>query len=285
MMGASAGALLTYIRARPVIHRFRDALKLQNASPVEAPASPIPQSRMQALIIGTDPAMVATFSQAFGEKAIAVRSCLTASAASECLSSEKFEAVVADFDDISACPDIVEALPGPNKHILVFAVATSDKTRQKALYSGTGFIIGRPLTASRIRELVSQGYGRMLRDGQSYFRLAVELPVSIRKPSGAVLHYTTINISRSGMAVQGPSSLTIGEEIGIGFALPNTDIFVGASGRVIWDDKHGKSGLSFACSSTSVQRRFYDWLDDQFFSDCTAYVPQAPTGKSAVVST
>src|SRR5437879_3424125 len=105
----------------------------------------------------------------------------------------------------------------------------------------------------------------MLRDGQQYFRLAVELPVSIRSGSGALLQCTTLNLSQTGMAVRSSSSFVVGEPINLAFAIPNTDIFLTGEGKIIWDDKHGKTGITFECVNGSSQFRYYEWLHDHFF--------------------
>ena len=115
-----------------------------------------------------------------------------------------------------------------------------------------------------MRDLLRAAYGRMLRDLQAYFRLAVELPVSIRTTSGIVVQCRTLNLSQNGMAVSSHTTLTVGEKINVGFAIPNTSIFVSGDGEVIWDDKHGKTGVRFQCSSGSAQGQFFDWLHDHF---------------------
>src|SRR5437016_1668654 len=106
----------------------------------------------------------------------------------------------------------------------------------------------------------------MLHDRQAYFRLAVELTVSIRRGSGDLLECTTINLSQSGMAVRTPHPLEVGERLSIAFAVPNTDLFVSAEGAVIWDNRDGKAGIHCQYTNSSVQARFFEWLHDQFFT-------------------
>jgi len=272
MMGAAVGALVTYVRHKHWMDNCRVALDYVNSCPTPVPTEVTARGRMQALMVARDTSMLAIFSHAFAQRAISARSCSAEAEATSYLSCEKFEAIVADFDEISACADILANLPHPNKHVLVYAIATSEKDKECAHKLGAAFLISRPLNPATIRDAVCQGYGRMLRDGQSYFRWPVELPVSIRRASGAVLQSTTMNLSRSGMAIRGSAALSIGEEIGVGFAIPNSDVFVAANGRVIWDDKHGKSGISFVCTNPHVEGRFAEWLDDKFFMERHSYV-------------
>jgi hypothetical protein len=39
---------------------------------------------------------------------------------------------------------------------------------------------------------------------------------------------------------------------------------VRARGIVVWDDKHGKTGVSFQCADSRDQRELNLWLDAQF---------------------
>lgn len=262
MIGASAGALVTYARCRRRLgdREPRMGLSLNSLHPLRR----ADRFGMKSLIVGGDPEMVSLFVHLFREKGIHVQTCCHEAAAIDQLASEKFAAIVLDFDDVGGCANVLKRLAGPNRHVPVFAVGTGDNLKLAADLSAE-FLVERPLVPSDIREQMRGAYGRILRDEQKYFRFAVELPVSIRRRSGTILPCTTLNVSQTGMAVSTPSGFTVGEEIGIAFAIPNTEIFVSAEGNVIWDDKHGKAGLSFQCSSETIQARYYEWLHDHFF--------------------
>ena len=105
-----------------------------------------------------------------------------------------------------------------------------------------------------------------LYDQQNCYRLPVALPVSVRRGSGVLLPCTTINISKSGMAVSGACSLDAGERLKIVFTIPDSDLLVSAEGTVVWDDKHCKAGIRFECTSSFAKERFFDWIRDQFFA-------------------
>lgn len=262
MLGASGGAFLMYIRYQQLFGIRHKAL------PAEPPSTPVPVGSkshlgLKALIVGHDPAAVSIFSDLFRERGIEIQKCFSESAALEQLSSAKFQAVIVDSDQID-CTGMLKNLPRPNERVLVIAIA-SQSNKAAVTDAGISFVIERPLTAEQVREVLRVAYGRILRDGQQYFRLTAELPVSIRKASGAVLRGMTLNVSQTGMAVKSESSFTAGEPVNIAFAVPNTDIVVSAEGKIIWDDKHGKTGISFRCDSSSAQSRYHEWLHDHFF--------------------
>lgn len=270
LIGASAGALVTYSRCKHLLTRQREPLQSNKPStPAEAKA----HLGLKALIVGRDPEMISVFSAMFYEKSIEARKCFLESAALDQLSSEKYEAIVLDFDGVVDCGRILNSLPRPNEKVLVFAIASAPEKKEAASRAGATLVIERPVTPTKVRQILRVAYGRMLRDGQQYFRLAVELPVSIRSRSGTVLQCTTLNLSQTGMAVKSPSSFIVGEPINLAFAIPNTGIFVTANGKIIWDDKHGKTGISFECANGSAQSGYYEWLHEHFFMKQSEYLP------------
>ena len=277
LIGASAGASLTYARCKQVLRDCRRALAVTSDHEYVSETSD-PRFHMKALIVGRDSEMIGIFSYLFREKHIEAQKCSDESSALEQLASEKFAAIVLDFDDVRGCADILRRMAGPNKQVPVFAVGTDSQLKEAASDLGAATLIARPLVLSEVRELLSAAYGRMLRYEQTYFRISVELPVSIRKGSGELLHCTTLNVSQTGMAVRTPSSFTVGETLTIAFAIPNTDVFVSAEGSVIWDDKHGKAGMTLQCSSASMEARFNEWLHDHFFMTISKSATQDAKG-------
>jgi CheY-like chemotaxis protein len=275
ILGSASGALLTHLKRTHAIAGYRKLLKGAFLSPNHQ-ADPSVRFAMKALVIARDPAMISILSQVFRDKRIATQECLS-DAAVEQLSSDKFAAVVLDFDQLPGCAYVLENLPGANKGILVIAVASNSMSKAIASRLGANFIVGRPLHPERLRDLLAMSYGRMLRDSQVYFRLAIELAVTIRAADGKLRQCTTLNISQTGMAVNTPEAFSVGEAIHLAFAIPNTDIFVSAEGKVIWDDKHGKAGISFECASSSVHGPFREWLHDHFHMKLeTKSLPDSP---------
>jgi hypothetical protein len=68
------------------------------------------------------------------------------------------------------------------------------------------------------------------------------------------------------MALHTPVPLAAGEQVHLGFALPNTKTILTADGTAIWDNRHGKAGLRFDYSNASMKQSYCDWLHDHFFA-------------------
>ena len=263
MMGAATGSLVTWLKQKHLVAECRNLFE-QIREDREASAEANSSFGMKALVVSPDPEIINLFSGLFREKRIQTLNCSVVSDAANQLSSEKFEAIVLDCDRVEGCVDLLRSLPGPHKYVVIVAITTDNRKREDASRDGASFVIQRPLEPLEIQNLLRAAYGRMLRDLQAYFRLAVELPVSIRTAPGTVVQCRTLNLSQNGMAVTSHASFTTGEKINVGFAIPNTSIFVSGDGEVIWDDKHGKTGIRFQCTSSPTQAKYFEWLHDHF---------------------
>jgi len=257
---------MSYTKWRGAMRKYRESIEgaftdTHGSEPAK------PNYSMKALIVSGNPESVDIFSYLFREVGIEAHKCDSQSLAIDRLMSDKFEALVLDFDNLSACSEIVGRVRGmrPNREVPLFAIASGSAAKAAALVLNSDFMIERPLEPLQIRSLLRTVYGRMLRSSQAYFRLNLELSVSIARASGPLLKSRTLNLSQNGMALATPVPLDPGEILRLVFALPQTDVVVMAEGTVIWDDGQGKSGIRFECSSPSAQARYFEWLHGHFF--------------------
>src|SRR6185437_623789 len=104
----------------------------------------------------------------------------------------------------------------------------------------------------------------MSQERRRYFRCTAEVPVFITRVDGKISGCKTANISANGLSITSSESFAAGERIEVALQLgPNTDQ-VRAHGTVVWDDKHGKTGISMQCVAAESQTRLNSWLDDHF---------------------
>ena len=263
-LGASAGSLITHLMRRGPLLGYGKGAQALSRVIGESPAT---NYRMKALVVCRSPEVVAIFSELLREICVQVEKCASVSQALSLLSSQKFEALVLDFDNLASCAEIARSVREirPNQAITIFAIASEEQQKSQALAMGSTFVIEQPLVPEQIRNLLRTSYGRMLRSSQAYFRFNIEIPVSVAKQVGPVLPCTTINLSQNGMAINTPKPLERGEKLHLVFALPNSDVVMSAEGTVIWDDGHGKAGIRFEGSSASTKARYFEWLHDHFF--------------------
>ena len=264
LLGAFTGALTTFAHRKRVIGEMRELSPSSGVDRQETSPEFEAQLLMKASLVSPDRELIETFSGLFREKHVETASCANGPGAIDQFSTQRFEAIVLDFDKVAESADVLRRVRGMNPRVLVIAVASDHSSKQIASDLGASIVIARPLMRAQIQQVLHSIYGRMLRDRQEYFRLAVDLPVWIRRRSGSLLQCATLNLSQRGMAVSAPSPFQVGEDVNLGFAIPNADLFVSADGKVVWDDRRGTAGITFECSNLTVQNRYFVWLHDHF---------------------
>lgn len=222
---------------------------------------------IRVLLVTTDPELITDFIDVCRELGIEAQSSASTHEIPQELAQGKYEAVLVDFDTV---PEALTIMGGVresrgNRNALIFAVATNTAHQHQALRQGANFIFEGPIEITEVRRLVCAAYDLMVREGRRYFRCTAEIPALLSQAIGEIdLKCVTINISSSGMALKTPSPLHPGQEVRIALFLPGAGHAVRASGTVVWDDKHGKTGLNFRCDISQEQNELDAWLNVRF---------------------
>lgn len=182
------------------------------------------------------------------------------------LGATKYEGLCIDFDTVSqTAPILTSVRQNPiNRNTVIFAVVGSADSRRRAREQGATFLLDRPLQGEEVRRVLQAAYGLMTRERRRYFRCAAEMPVKLVRDSGEELNCKTINISSNGMALSSPRPLDAAEKLHISLTLPGAGAPIRLQGTVVWDDKHGKTGLSMECANSQIQLELDSWLDASF---------------------
>ena len=226
---------------------------------------------IQALLVTPDPFLVTAFTAVCRELGIEVRTTAGNDGIVEELGRAKFEGILVDFDTAPNPIQMLNALrrSPSNRNAVALAVATKADDQRQALENGVNLLFHRPFDAREIRRVLHGAHNLMVRERRRYFRCVAELPVLlVQTSSGADCKCTTMNLSSSGVALTAPSPLKPGEEIQLILFLQGADMVVRALGTVVWDDKHGKTGISFKCASPQHQADLDSWLDVRFNLQC-----------------
>jgi len=223
-------------------------------------------AEIRTLLVTPDAWLVKNFTDISRELGIDAQKSDKAGGVPEELGRTKYEAVLVDFDNVpDTLPILARVRESPaNRNAVIFAVA-SGTSREQALQQGANFVFERPLEPKDIRRALYAAYDLMARERRRYFRCTAELPVLLSPATATTdLRCTTINVSSNGMALSTPSPMKPGEEVRIILFLKAAGPVVRAKGTVVWDDKHGKTGLRFQCSVQRDQSELESWLDSNF---------------------
>ena len=221
---------------------------------------------LHVLLLTADPLLVSIFTNLFGELGIEAHASEDSQHIADQLNRAKYEGIVLDFDTVSNARPVLANVreSRSNKNAIVFAVATNANRAEQALGDHAHFLLRRPIEIRAIRQTLGAAYDLMLGERRCHFRYAVNLQVALTIiASGTSFQCSTINVSDHGMAVTNSRPFKLAETLDIALLLPD-GFKVLATGTVIWDDKHGKSGLHFRCCTPEMRHRLDSWLDSQF---------------------
>jgi len=227
----------------------------------------VEQRPIQALLMTRDLVLVTSFSDVCRELGVEVQASTRSDRIPEELGSEKYEAVLIDFDTVPNPLPILSAVrqSPSNRNAVIFAAASETGVRQQALRNGVSLLFQRPIDAKEMRRVLHGAYDLMVRERRRYFRCAAEIPVHlIRTRTGEGFRCTTTNVSSCGVGLKAASPLEPGEELQIVLFLQEPEVMVRVTGTVVWDDKHGRAGISFKCAGPQHQITLDSWLDKRF---------------------
>jgi CheY-like chemotaxis protein len=221
---------------------------------------------VRALVLTPDEGLASTFLDISRELGVMADISDLQNGAPPQLGREKYEALLIDFDAVeNAAPALAALRANPsNRGSVIFAVATANERQQLALTNGANFVLSRPVDTKELRRTLYAAYEVMTQERRRYFRCTADLPVFVTTSDGADLVARTTNVSGSGMSIASSKNFKLGERVGISLELRSGGSHVLARGAVVWDDRHGKTGISFQCVRPELHQLLDSWLDEQF---------------------
>ncbi len=225
------------------------------------------EAEIRALVVTRDTGLTATFTDISREFGISAQNSKSSNGGvPDELTLSKYEALLIDFETVpQTVPIFTTIRQSPaNRNAVVFAVVGSADSRQRARDQGATFVLERPLEGEGIRRVLQAAYSLMTSERRRYFRCAIEVSAQMVREGGEEVSCKTINISSNGLAVSSPVAFNLGEKLQASLALQESGLRLRATATVVWDDKHGKTGLSIECAGALMQRKLDSWLDTQF---------------------
>lgn len=220
---------------------------------------------LRALLLTNEQSTLAGFSTICRELGIEAQSHLDAREVNEHLNTNRYAAVVIDFDNAEARERYLPALQEStlNKHSVVVAVAANAKNLERALHCRAHFVLKSPVQEVEIRRTLRAAYDFMLSDRRRQFRCSAILPVRLKLlRSGGAFECSTVNISAKGVAIYSSMRLKPTESVDLEIVLPDGFVVL-ASGLVVWDDGLGKSGINFQVRTPEIRQKLDTWLNAQ----------------------
>ncbi|HXP17234.1 MAG TPA: PilZ domain-containing protein [Terriglobales bacterium] len=220
---------------------------------------------LQSLLLSRDPEVLRVLQPALEKLAIGVEVCRGVNSGHEILTTEKFDAVIVDCDDLKGGLDVLANLKknASNRNSVAFAILNGGTTTQQAFQFGANFVLQKPISAVNAMRCFSAAINFMVREQRRYFRHPVEMPVTLTFGERRIFKATATNISEGGMAIFFRGQLPRSGLSKVAFKLPGAATPLEVSVNIAWMDESGRAGVRFTTMSKDARQHLEAWLAEQ----------------------
>jgi DNA-binding response OmpR family regulator len=221
---------------------------------------------LESLLLSRDSEVIDILTPTLERLAIHVELCQAARAATDILTSSKFDAVIVDCDDLPGGIDVLNSVRKgkSNQNSIAFAILNgSSTTTQQAFDLGAKFVLQKPISPKNALRCFEAALGFMERERRRYFRHPVEMQVTIVFDHGHEMKATTTNVSEGGMALALTGKLPDSRIAKVVFTLPGMTFPMDPKAESAWADGTGRVGVRFLGMAKSSKEQLEKWLSQQ----------------------
>jgi CheY-like chemotaxis protein len=235
---------------------------------------------LQALLVSKDDLTAETLTQVLSQFGVAVNRSNAVEVAVERLAEERFDQVIADFDDPEAAALVLEAcrrLAGPGRNPPVTVALLHDASEVRSILgAGAHFILIKPVAPEQAQNTFRAATALLKRERRQSLRVAVQAPVSIHAGESKTIEGILLDLSTGGLDVLAATALKLAEVVRISFALPDAGTAIEVNAEVAWTTNNGQTGLRFLDMDAKMREEMTAWLTARS-SDALPEEPDAVT--------
>ena len=216
------------------------------------------------LLVSTDIQVIETFCHFTQQMAIHVDSCCDADSATRKLCHEKFEGIIVDLV-CEGGPTLLKKLRSltSNRTAVSFAISGQGHRGLDASSGDATFVLERPLLPGHAHRVLKAAYPLMVRERRRYFRCPLQVSVFVTRQGEPEFTVTSLNVSESGICLNSPRSLQVGDHLRLRLCLPGNTQFLNLTGEVCWSEALGRVGIKFMSVGKNVAKALNQWLSDR----------------------
>jgi CheY-like chemotaxis protein len=235
---------------------------------------------LQALLVSKDDLTAETLTQALAQFGVAVNRSNAVEVAVDRLEGERFDQVIADFDEPEAAALVLEAcrrLAGPGRNPPVTVALLHDTSDiRSVLGAGAHFILTKPVAREQAQNTFRAATALVKRERRQSLRVSVQAAVSIRVGENSPVEGILLDLSTGGMDVLAARALGSAAVVRISFALPSSGTAIESNAEVAWTADNGQTGLRFLDMDAKMREEMTQWLTARS-SDALAEEPNPIT--------
>jgi len=220
---------------------------------------------LECLLVSNDPEVARVLQPTLEELSIKLEVCEGVEAGERILASEKFDAIIVDCDDLVGGTKVLQSIRthASNKSSVTFAILNGRTTASQSFEMGSNFVLQKPIHAVNAMRCFSAAVGLMVRERRRYYRVPVDMPVTLTLGTGRKVRLSATNISEGGMAIASATHLGADLISELQFTLPGTNNAVETKAELAWADAAGQAGIRFINMTALSRDHLERWLTVQ----------------------
>jgi Tfp pilus assembly protein PilZ len=228
------------------------------------------ESSIAALVFSADRESTQILERALQQLGIKAQVCLAAQDVREALQRRDFDLLLLDFDEAEAGSALdAWSGQGPNSSRAVTGFARNFQTMTQEQRKCAQFYIQKPLSPGLVNKTLSVVRDTVLKKRRSAYRCTVNIKAQAGLSATAaakvekLFAVTMLDISSGGACLKTDQPMPVGSTIRIVFLLPVTADAVHATGKVVWVDRCGITGVKFTLIPPLEKSQMEDWLNER----------------------
>ena len=178
------------------------------------------------------------------------------------LAEEKFDAVIADFDDPHSASLVLQSTSQASAGGKAVTVALlSDKTKVRNVFgAGANFILYKPISVEQAEASLRAATALIKRERRRSFRVPVQVPIQLQIQNEAPLEGILLDLSEDGMDMLAAQPLGPGATVSAQFNLPDSNTEIQISGEIAWASPNGQAGVRFLDVPENLRVTLKTWV-------------------------
>jgi CheY-like chemotaxis protein len=217
---------------------------------------------LDCLVLSSDADVVGVLRPAMEKLSISFKIASDGPSGHQMLVTEKYDGIVVDCDDMEDGLSILRAIrhARSNQNSVAFAIVNRTTPASKAFELGANFVLQKPVDPVNAMRCFSAALGLMERERRRYFRVPVDMPLTVILAQNEHFKTRAFNVSEGGMAVQLKRELPTDAVLKLQFTLPASNNSIETRATVAWADGAGRAGLKFLELPQVSREHLERWL-------------------------
>jgi CheY-like chemotaxis protein len=216
---------------------------------------------MQALLVSTDDAAAEALTPVLSGSGLDVRRCEYAAAIGE-LTTQKFDAVLVDFDDPQRAALVLQntCLTSPCNTAITGAMLRDRAQVRQVFGAGANFVLYKPISPEQAETSLRAATALIKRERRRSMRVPVQVPVELRVSNGLNVEGILLDLSEDGLEVLASQPLYPSASLLLQFRLPEGSNAIQAQAQVAWANPNGQCGVRFIDLAENTRSSLRDWI-------------------------